>query len=70
MERAARRQTDGPQMPKQLEVLRSVLLLAAQSRHMRKEEHGAFRVEKRRRTWEEALRASTKERVWEYQVRP
>ena len=81
-------------VPTQLEVLRQVLLLAAQydswmtleelarktkfpeasisaqMRHLRKEEHGAFGVEKRRREWAEALRAGTREKVWEYQVRP
>jgi hypothetical protein len=79
-------------MPTQLEVLRGVLLLAAQYdawltlselakktkfpeasisaqlRHLRKPEHGAYHVEKRRREWEEALRTNAKEKVWEYRV--
>jgi hypothetical protein len=88
------RKSDSAQMPTQLEVLRCVLLLAAQYdawmtlgelakktqfpeasisaqlRHLRKPGHGGFQVEKRRRAWEEALRMSTREKVWEYQVRP
>ena len=44
--------------------------ISAQLRHLRKTEHGGFRVEKRRRGWEEALRANTREKVWEYQVSP
>ena len=80
-------------MPTQLEVVRQVMLLAAQYdswmtleelarktkfpepsisaqlRHLRKEEHGAFTVEKRRREWVEALRTNVREKVWEYQVR-
>jgi hypothetical protein len=44
--------------------------ISEQLRHMRKPGYGAFHVDKRRRAWEEALRASTRERVWEYQVRP
>lgn len=80
-------------MPTQLEVLRGVMLHAAESdgwmtleelarktkfpeasisaqlRHMRKEKHGAYRVEKRHREWQEALRTNAKERVWEYRVR-
>jgi hypothetical protein len=80
-------------IPTQLEVLRGVLLLAAQSklwmtlgelarktkfpeasisaqlRHLRKEEHGAYDVERRRRGWQEALRTNTLERVWEYRLR-
>ena len=79
-------------MPTQLEVVRQVMLCAAQYgswltleelarktkfpepsisaqlRHLRKQEHGAFCVEKRRRTVDEALRTNTHERVWEYQV--
>jgi len=79
-------------VPTQLEVLRGVLLLAAQYdswmtlaelarktnfpeasisaqlRHMRKAEHGGYRVEKRQRPWEEALKTNTTERVWEYRV--
>jgi len=39
-----------------------------QLRHLRKEEHGAYRVEKRRWEWQEALRTNAKERVWEYKV--
>jgi hypothetical protein len=81
-------------VPTQLEVLRGVLLIAAQCdswmtlaeladktnfpeasisaqlRHLRKEEHGSYRVEKRRRAWEEALRTNAKEKVWEYSLRP
>jgi hypothetical protein len=81
-------------VPTQLEVLRGVLLLAAQYdswmtlaelsrktnfpeasisaqlRHMRKAEHGGYRVEKRRRQWEEALKTNTAEKVWEYRVQP
>jgi biotin operon repressor len=84
---------NGERMPTQLEVVRQVMLLAAQYgswmtleelarktkfpeagisaqlRRLRKEGHGAFRVEKRRREWQEALRTNAKERVWEYQVR-
>jgi biotin operon repressor len=80
-------------MPTQLDVVRQVMLLAAQYeswltleelarktnfpepsisaqlRHLRKQERGGFRVEKRRRTSEEALRRSSRERVWEYLVR-
>ena len=79
--------------PTQLEVVKGVMLLAAQFdswmtleelarktkfpetsisaqlRHLRKEAHGAYRVEKRRREWQEALKTNTKEKVWEYQVR-
>jgi hypothetical protein len=82
----------GERMPTQLDVLRQVMLLAAQYdswmtleelarkthfpepsisaqlRHLRKAEHGAFTVAKRRRTGDEALRTNTHERVWEYQV--
>ncbi|MGB2632842.1 MAG: hypothetical protein WAM58_02790 [Candidatus Acidiferrum sp.] len=56
-------------MPTQLDVVRQVILLAAQLRHLRKEEHGAFEVEKRRRASDEALRTNTRERVWEYLVK-
>ena len=80
-------------MSTQLEIVRQVMLMAAQYdswmtleelarktkfaeasisaqlRHLRKAEHGAFEVEKRRRTCDEALRTNTRERVWEYQVR-
>jgi transcriptional antiterminator len=80
-------------IPTQLEVLRGVLLLAAQSeswmtleelarktkfpeasisaqlRHLRKEEYGAYLVEKRRRGWQEALRTNAMDRVWEYRLR-
>jgi len=79
-------------VPTQLEVLRQVMLLAAQYdswmtleelarktrfpetsisaqlRHLRKAKHGAYRVDKRRREWQEALRTNAKERVWEYKV--
>jgi len=44
--------------------------ISAQLRHLRKAEHGAYQVEKRRREWEEALKTNTKEKVWEYRVRP
>jgi len=44
--------------------------ISAQLRHMRKAEHGGYRVEKRRRPWEEALKTNTTERVWEYRVQP
>jgi hypothetical protein len=81
-------------VPTQLEVLRGVMLLAAQYeswmtleelarktqfpeasisarlRHLRKERHGGYHVEKRRKEWLEALRTNTNERVWEYLVRP
>jgi biotin operon repressor len=80
-------------MPTQLDIVRQVMLLAAQNdswltleelarktkfaepsisaqlRHLRKPEHGAFAVEKRRRIGDEALRTNTRERVWEYQVK-
>lgn len=79
-------------LPTQLEVVRQVMLLAAQYdswmtleelarktkfaeasisaqlRHLRKERHGAFCVEKRRRSCEEALRTNAREKVWEYRV--
>jgi dienelactone hydrolase len=79
-------------MPTQLDVVRQVMLLAAQYdswmtleelarktrfpepsisaqlRHLRKAEHGAFTVAKRRRMGDEALRTNARERVWEYQV--
>jgi hypothetical protein len=79
-------------MPTQLDIVRQVMLLAAQYeswltleelakktqfpepsisaqlRHLRKEERGAFVVEKRRRASEEALRTNSRERVWEYRV--
>jgi hypothetical protein len=82
----------GERMPTQLDVVRQVMLLAAQYdswitleelarkthfpepsisaqlRHLRKAEHGAFTVAKRRRTSDEALRTNARERVWEYQV--
>lgn len=88
------RQKEGARehLPTQLEVVRQVMLLAAQYdswmtleelarktrfaeasisaqlRHLRKEKHGAFCVEKRRRACEEALRTNTREKVWEYRV--
>jgi len=93
-ERRKRRvEGNGERMPTQLDVVRQVMLLAAQYgswmtleelsrktkfaetsisaqlRHLRKEKHGAFQVEKRRREWQEALRRNTREKVWEYQVR-
>jgi hypothetical protein len=82
----------GEHMPTQLDVVRQVMLLAAQYdswmtleelarktrfpepsisaqlRHLRKAEHGAFTVAKRRRMGDEALRTNARERVWEYQV--
>jgi biotin operon repressor len=91
--RRRRAEGTGERMPTQLEVVRQVMLLAAQYdswmtleelarktkfaetsisaqlRHLRKQEHGAFQVEKRRRAWEEALRTNVREKVWEYQVR-
>jgi len=91
-ERKRRAAENGTRMPTQLEVVRQVMLLAAQYgswltleelarktkfaeasisaqlRHLRKAEHGAYRVEKRRREWQEALRTNAKERVWEYRV--
>jgi len=87
-----RRAQNGDRVPTQLEVLRQVMLLAAQYdswmtleelarktrfpetsisaqlRHLRKAKHGAYRVDKRRREWQEALRTNAKERVWEYKV--
>jgi len=44
--------------------------ISAQLRHMRKSQHGGYRVEKRRRQWEEALRTNAAERVWEYRLQP
>jgi hypothetical protein len=91
--RRRERSADTGQPPTQLDVLRGVLLVAAQNgswmtlgelarktefaeasisaqlRHLRKERHGGWRVEKRRRCWEESLKAGTRERVWEYSVR-
>lgn len=88
-----RAQENGERMPTQLEVVRGVMLLAAQFdswmtleelarktkfpetsisaqlRHLRKEKHGGYQVEKRRREWEEALKTNAREKVWEYQVR-
>jgi len=88
-----RRSRPEERMPTQLDVVRQVMLLAAQYgswmtleelarktnfpepsisaqlRHLRKEEHGAFEVAKRRRSSEEALRNNSRERVWEYQVK-
>jgi hypothetical protein len=43
--------------------------ISAQLRHLRKAEHGAFEVAKRRRMGDEALRTNTRERVWEYLVK-
>ena len=43
--------------------------ISAQLRHLRKRQYGSFVVEKRRRTWEEARKASVREMVWEYQMR-
>ena len=92
MREARRSRTAVERMPTQLDVVRQVMLLAAQYeswmtleelgrktnfpepsisaqlRHLRKEEHGAFEVVKRRRMGDEALRTNTRERVWEYQV--
>jgi hypothetical protein len=91
-ERRSSRAEGEERMPTQLDVVRQVMLLAAQYdswmtleelarktkfpepsisaqlRHLRKEEHGAFEVEKRRRIGDEALRTNTRERVWEYRV--
>jgi hypothetical protein len=91
--REERRSSTAERMPTQLDVVRQVMLLAAQYeswmtleelarkthfpessisaqlRHLRKEEHGAFEVVKRRRIGDEALRTNTRERVWEYQVK-
>ena len=91
--RRRREKGNAERMPTQLDVVRQVMLLAAQYgswmtleelarktkfaetsisaqlRHLRKEEHGAFEVEKRRRGSEEALRTNTREKVWEYQVK-
>lgn len=88
------RKPRAPQTPTQLEVIRGVLLMAAQNgtwmtlgelarktefaeasisaqlRHLRKEKHGGWQVEKRPRAWQEALRTNTRERVWEYLVSP
>ncbi len=92
-ERRNRRASES-RMPTQLDVVRQVMLLAAQYgswvtleelarkthfpepsisaqlRHLRKEQHGGFAVEKRRRTSDEVLRTNARERVWEYQVKP
>jgi len=91
--RRKRAERRADRIPTQLEVVRQVMLLAAQYeswmtleelarktkfpetsisaqlRHLRKAEHGAFVVEKRRREWQEALRANTRDKVWEYQVK-
>jgi len=88
-----RRRAEKGRMPTQLDVVRQVMLLAAQYdswmtleelarktkfaepsisaqlRHLPKEAHGGFEVEKRRRLGDEALRTNTRERVWEYQVK-
>lgn len=80
-------------VPTQLEVLRSVLLsaaerevwltlgelarktdfpeasISAQLRHLRKQEHGGYRVEKRVREAVEVPRTGVKEMVWEYRLR-
>ena len=93
MHEERRSRTAAERMPTQLDVVRQVMLLAAQYeswmtleelarkthfpepsisaqlRHLRKEEHGAFEVVKRRRMGDEALRANTRERVWEYLVK-
>jgi hypothetical protein len=89
----AEREVQGERMPTQLDVVRQVMLLAAQYdswmtleelarktrfpepsisaqlRHLRKAEHGAFEVDKRRRASDEALKTNTRERVWEYLVK-
>jgi len=44
--------------------------ISAQLRHLRKPQHGAIHLDKRRRTSDEALRSNTRERVWEYQIKP
>jgi hypothetical protein len=43
--------------------------ISAQLRHLRKKEHGGYRVEKRVREADEAPRTGVKEMVWEYRVR-
>ena len=43
--------------------------ISAQLRHLRKEEHGGWELMKRKREWQEALKMSTRERVWEYQLK-
>ena len=43
--------------------------ISAQLRHLRKAEHGAWEVMKRKRASEETLKASARERVWEYQLK-
>jgi hypothetical protein len=87
-----RRRQLADRMPSQLDIVRQVMLLAAQYgswmtleelarktnfpepsisaqlRHLRKAKHGAFAVEKRRRTCDEALRTNVRERVWEYRI--
>ena len=44
--------------------------ISAQLRHLRKPGNGGFEIAKRRRTWQEALKTNTHEKVWEYQIRP
>ncbi|HTP69227.1 MAG TPA: hypothetical protein VMJ35_10025 [Dongiaceae bacterium] len=43
--------------------------ISAQLRHLRKEEHGGWEVEKRKREWLEPFRTNGQERVWEYRLR-
>ncbi|MGB7437759.1 MAG: hypothetical protein WBR26_03325 [Candidatus Acidiferrum sp.] len=43
--------------------------ISAQLRHLRKEEHGAFEVGKRRRMCDENFGGNGRARVWEYQVK-
>ena len=86
------RKSGTEKMPTQLDVVRQVMLMAAQYeswmtleelakkthfpepsisaqiRHLRKADRGAFVVDKRRRTSDEALRTNARERVWEYRI--
>jgi hypothetical protein len=90
--RRSTRKSGAEKMPTQLDVVRQVMLLAAQYeswmtleelakkthfpepsisaqlRHLRKRDRGAFVVDKRRRTSDEALRTNSRERVWEYRI--
>ena len=90
--RSAKQRNGTEKMPTQLDVVRQVMLLAAQYeswltleelakkthfpepsisaqiRHLRKADRGAFVVDKRRRTSDEALRTNSRERVWEYRI--
>ncbi len=44
--------------------------ISAQLRHLRKPTYGAYVIAKRHHVYEEALKSSRRERVWEYQVQP